>query len=391
MGKKRGAKGLDALREMLRSSEERRAAKRAGREARAAPKAEAGSGGESDGGDSGYDTDDLISYARKSGGMKSKPARAGKRARESDDAKDRIEVDFTFFDPRPDDYHGVKILLRPFAVFGDSRTPFDAEGLADAVSAQASVGSMIKNEGGEEQPLGFASVVSLHRHADAAWARQVRSLVESKAPPRERKLFRAAFANTARPLGLYLNVSPRAPPLAARCRTPLTPPARPPADPPTRPQERLVNVPLQLVPDLHAAVLQDVAWAAENEITDELRAACRFHCVVLVSRLFFNRDTAEMRIEQSRAKRQRKGGSSGGGAAAAAADAQKDPEGGEGQSFYQWEAEHFESVATANFRFERAAPESGAGIAQAYSVSLVPFAAFSAAVASLPRDEGSGA
>ncbi|CAM9645156.1 unnamed protein product, partial [Laminaria digitata] len=47
--------------------------------------------------------------------------------------------------------------------------------------------------------------------------------------------------------------------------------------------ERMINCPMQAVPKLHEALMEDIAWAVENEISKEHRDKFRFDHLVVVA------------------------------------------------------------------------------------------------------------
>lgn len=63
-----------------------------------------------------------------------------------------MQVDFGFFDPKPGDFHGVKLLLRSY--LGDRE--WDLSGFVDLILDQTTVGTVVKSENpeGEEQEEG---------------------------------------------------------------------------------------------------------------------------------------------------------------------------------------------------------------------------------------------
>ena len=76
-----------------------------------------------------------------------------------DGKQEFVDVEFEFFDPHSDDYHGTRTLL-----CGGLWNHVSVAGVAEAVVAQVAVGTMIKvggNEEGHKDPYGFASLLSL--------------------------------------------------------------------------------------------------------------------------------------------------------------------------------------------------------------------------------------
>jgi len=81
---------------------------------------------------------------------------------DSDDDDDGvINVEFEFFDPRPDDFKSVRRLLEHFLP-GEEDT-FNVSGMADAIVEQKVVGTMVKIEG-DPDVYAFSTLLPLHRH-----------------------------------------------------------------------------------------------------------------------------------------------------------------------------------------------------------------------------------
>ncbi|GJM97282.1 hypothetical protein PR202_ga14199 [Eleusine coracana subsp. coracana] len=60
---------------------------------------------------------------------------------------DTVQADFAFFDPKPSDFHGVKLLLKTYL---DSK-PWDLTGFVDLILAQTTVGTVVKLADSEEE------------------------------------------------------------------------------------------------------------------------------------------------------------------------------------------------------------------------------------------------
>lgn len=65
-----------------------------------------------------------------------------------------VQADFAFFDPKPGDFHGVKILLQNYL----DDEEWDLGGFVDLILGQTTVGTVVKIEGAEDD--GLFSVVS---------------------------------------------------------------------------------------------------------------------------------------------------------------------------------------------------------------------------------------
>lgn len=76
---------------------------------------------------------------------------------DDDDEEDEIQVEFGIYDPQPIDYHTLKMLLHNYI----PTSTFHLNDFAELISEQVTVGSMIKADGSEEQPIGFATVLNM--------------------------------------------------------------------------------------------------------------------------------------------------------------------------------------------------------------------------------------
>jgi protein BCP1 len=86
---------------------------------------------------------------------------------EDDTTTTTIDVDFDFFDPNPQtDYHALLRLLRQLFLPNPSNADpeIDLHGLAELVLAQPLVGTTIKTDGRESDPLAVLTVLNLSVH-----------------------------------------------------------------------------------------------------------------------------------------------------------------------------------------------------------------------------------
>lgn len=75
--------------------------------------------------------------------------------------KEEIQADFAFFDPKPDDFHGVKTLLQPYL---DDKQ-WDLSSFVDLILAQTTVGTVIKLENDEDNgSFAIVSALNLGRY-----------------------------------------------------------------------------------------------------------------------------------------------------------------------------------------------------------------------------------
>lgn len=139
---------------------------------------------------------------------------------------------------------------------------FDAGELAKLVANQVSVGSMVKNdESGKEQPLGFISAINMHRYKDKKCIKQIKSYFLSHCGGEaNQKKLKALFDDTSKPLGLVL-------------------------------QDRVINMPQQLVPPLHQALMDDIEWAVkDDQESEKVRKTFDFQNFLMLGKCFYAED-----------------------------------------------------------------------------------------------------
>ncbi len=80
----------------------------------------------------------------------------------SSDEEELVNCDFEFFDPQEQDLLGIKHLLRQ--LFDSDADLIDLGALAEMILAQPLVGSTVKTEGQQGDPLSFLTVLNLRVH-----------------------------------------------------------------------------------------------------------------------------------------------------------------------------------------------------------------------------------
>jgi protein BCP1 len=73
-----------------------------------------------------------------------------------------VNCDFDFFDPQKQDFHGLRHLLRQ--LMDEDANLFDLSELAEIILAQPLVGTTVKTEGHESDPLALLTVLNLRVH-----------------------------------------------------------------------------------------------------------------------------------------------------------------------------------------------------------------------------------
>ncbi|KAA0046330.1 protein BCCIP-like protein [Cucumis melo var. makuwa] len=148
---------------------------------------------------------------------------------------EEIQADFAFFDPKPDDFHGVKTLLQNYL----DKTRWDDIGFSDLILGQTTVGSVVKIEGDEDSGVfGFITALNLERYKDSRSIMDLKQylLKVCKDNERENDLKKLLEEQTSS-VGLIVS-------------------------------QRLVNLPPQLLPPLYDALFDEISWATEDEVED---------------------------------------------------------------------------------------------------------------------------
>ncbi|TDH68219.1 hypothetical protein CCR75_004489 [Bremia lactucae] len=157
-----------------------------------------------------------------------------------------VDVDFLFLDPRESHYHSVKQFLLAYL---PPSQPLDVSGLANAIVRQVTVGTMVCAEG-EDDIYGFVTTLNMKRYVTETSFQQILQYVTKKCPITE--LPKLQHILSTKNVGLLIN-------------------------------ERMINLPYQLIPPLHSALHEDIEWAFENEDTEELRDSFKLDYFLLLA------------------------------------------------------------------------------------------------------------
>ncbi|KAJ2856835.1 Mss4p nuclear export, partial [Coemansia asiatica] len=138
-----------------------------------------------------------------------------------------VEVDFEFFDPKEPDYHAIKRLL--LSTFGDDSEDFNISMLADLCLAQPHIGSTVKMEEAGD-PYAFLTILGMREHRETEVVKQIVEYLLKKVPDEgKQRLLQILESN----VGLVLN-------------------------------ERIVNMPPQVVPPMFRMLVEELGWARED-------------------------------------------------------------------------------------------------------------------------------
>jgi protein BCP1 len=213
-----------------------------------------------------------------------------------DDSGEIIPVTFDYYDPKPSDHYAVNKLLSSYLDTED----WKADSLAKLLCEQEEVGAMVKSEG-EDQPYAFISALSMHAHKDHDAVKTIKNYFLSKASDSTTKAkLNELLSDEKKPLGLLIH-------------------------------ERIINMPEELVPPLHDALLKDLEFVQTNSAVEKkTRDALKFQNFVLMTKCF----DAMQGAVQSSSKKQKK--------------AKDNPA---TRVFYKFEDEMFLQEATLSFSF----------------------------------------
>ncbi|KAF9645024.1 hypothetical protein BDM02DRAFT_3149483 [Thelephora ganbajun] len=159
-----------------------------------------------------------------------------KQEEEPDGEGELIDIDFEFFDPIADiDWHGVKRLL--VQLLQADAPIFHLNSLTDLILSQPLIGSTVKCDGRESDPYAFLSVLNLNTHADHPSIKSLAEYFLSKANPNPalRTVLGDVLGSSSNDhVGLILS-------------------------------ERLVNMPVQIIPPMYRMLADEIKWAVEED------------------------------------------------------------------------------------------------------------------------------
>lgn len=165
--------------------------------------------------------------------------------------EDEVEVDIEFFDPKPEDFHGVKALLE--GLLGG--TTYNVSSLADAIIEQSIVGTVVKS-GEDEQPIGVASLLNVKRYGDLEAMQQIKAhLIRSCADAATREKLLPALEDAR--TGLLVN-------------------------------ERVINCPPQIGPPVMKALFDEIEWAVQDGSTSEIQDSFRIRQFLIIAPAFID-------------------------------------------------------------------------------------------------------
>ncbi|XP_057949677.1 protein BCCIP homolog isoform X2 [Malania oleifera] len=163
-----------------------------------------------------------------------------------------IQADFAFFDPKPSDFHGVKILLQTYL----DDTQWDLSSFVDLILGQSTVGTVVKIEDAEDDGLFcFITILNLGRYKNHKCITEVKEYLLKVCQNKDvADDLRSLLGKQAHDVGLLVS-------------------------------QRVSNLPPQLLPPLYDAIFDEISWATEDEPTEELRDSFCFKFYLLVGKI----------------------------------------------------------------------------------------------------------
>ncbi|KAH6676436.1 p21-C-terminal region-binding protein-domain-containing protein [Halenospora varia] len=188
----------------------------------------------------------------------------------SDDDVDMVNVEFEWFNFKPDiDFHGLKSLTRQ--LFDVDAQLFDLSALADLILSQATIGSTVKVDGEDTDAYAFLTILNLNAHQDKKVVKDIAEylLEKSKSNPALSALTSTLTSATAQ-VGLVL-------------------------------AERLINVPAEIAPPMYSMLIDEVEAAVEDKEPYE------FTHYLIISKTYHEIESTLDREEAPRTKKNKAG------------------------------------------------------------------------------------
>ncbi|KAF9527065.1 p21-C-terminal region-binding protein-domain-containing protein [Crepidotus variabilis] len=179
-----------------------------------------------------------------------------------------IDVEFDFFDPNPKvDYHAIKRLLGQ--LFQRDAEQLDTPELTELILAQPTVGTTIKTDGLESDPYALLTVLNMHLHHLNPSMKAIANYllaITSAHNQNFHSILQTLFSQSEAHVGLVV------------C-------------------ERLINMPVQVIPPMYRMLADEVKWArADGE-------PYNFTHLIVISRVYHLSEEEESVLENSAGSR----------------------------------------------------------------------------------------
>ncbi|KAL1556558.1 protein BCCIP isoform X2 [Salvia divinorum] len=185
---------------------------------------------------------------------KDKTQQSGSSASSDDEEfEGDVQADFVFFDPKPSDFHGVKVLLQTYL----DNLQWDLSGFVDLILGQPTVGTVVKIENDEDDAVySVVSALNLGRYKDSKCVLELKDYLLKVCRDMDVKgKLKSLVGEHVQDVGLLVS-------------------------------QRVVNLPPQLLPPLYNGLFDEVEWATEDEPTEELQSSFRFKFYLIISKIY---------------------------------------------------------------------------------------------------------
>ncbi|KAK2197194.1 BCP1 family [Babesia duncani] len=185
-----------------------------------------------------------------------------RRPEEEDELEDPIEADFLFNDPCSDDSDGILRLIqgcfKKLDWSGPKNEPVSIYNmLADLISKQCNIGTVIKTDGSDDSfIMAVLTILNLNMYDGLnSIIDPIVELCEKNTSKKNADNLKEILCNEKNQIGLMIN-------------------------------ERMSNVPNQLIGNLHECLYDDIKWSLNNATDDEELRFYKFTHVILISRMY---------------------------------------------------------------------------------------------------------
>ncbi|CAB4378123.1 uncharacterized protein OCT59_012220 [Rhizophagus irregularis] len=179
-----------------------------------------------------------------------------------------VDVDFDFFDPKEIDFHTIKQLM--IQLFSSDAELFNLSELSELIINQPLLGTTVKVDGTDSDPYALLTVLNMNEHKNKECIKQIKNyLIEKtkKLTNLNEKLVELLKDTSKNNIGLILS-------------------------------ERLINMPVQIVPPMYKMLQEEIQWAIEDNEPYE------FEWYLIITKTY--REIASTLDEESEIPKQKK-------------------------------------------------------------------------------------
>jgi len=145
-----------------------------------------------------------------------------------------VDVDFDFFDPKEIDFHTIKQLM--IQLFSSDAELINLSELSELIISQPLLGTTVKVDGADSDPYALLTVLNMNEHKNKECIKQIKNYLIEKTKKNtnlNEKLVELLKDASQFHIGLILS-------------------------------ERLINMPVQIVPQMYKMLQEEIQWAIED-------------------------------------------------------------------------------------------------------------------------------